>query len=170
LMVEPIWKRPGDLVVLLYFLSHIPITILIDSQVLLRSYITYPKTLLDVCDQYVLDFQDKLVGNPPLWFQVFTACELLVQLPFFFFASYAYYKGRNWIRIPAIVYGVHVVTTLVPILAVQFLDPQIRPTDNVTLACLASIYSIYLFIPLYIVLTNIFYEFPFSETSKVKKN
>jgi ABC-type phosphate transport system permease subunit len=77
--------------------------------------------------------------------------------------------GRNWIRIPAIVYGVHVVTTLIPILAAQFLDPAVRPTDNVTLAGLVAIYSIYLFIPLYIALTNIFKERPFGEDTKSLK-
>jgi hypothetical protein len=92
-MVASIWKRPGDLLVFLYFVSHIPITIFIDSQVLLRNYFQYPKLLTDVCDNYVRDFQDKLVANPPLFFQVFTACELIIQFPFFFFAAYAYYYG-----------------------------------------------------------------------------
>jgi hypothetical protein len=62
-----------------------------------------------------------------------------------------------------------VATTLLPILAAQFLDPEVRPTDDVTLASLVAIYSIYLFIPLYVALTNIFNEFPFGRSSSSSK-
>ncbi|KAL0479575.1 sigma intracellular receptor [Acrasis kona] len=168
-MVKPLLRRFGDLVVFLYFITHIPITILIDSQVLLRKSITYHPAISSVFDDYSVNFQDKLVTNAPLWFQVFTLCELILQLPFFPVAAYAYYKGKNWIRIPAIVYGVHVVTTLIPILSTQFFDPEYRPTSNIVLLGLSAIYSIYFFIPFYIVVTNVLYEKPFGDELVKKK-
>ncbi len=49
------------------------------------------------------------------WFRALICGELTLQLPFFFFACYAFARRRNWIRIPALIYGVHTATTMLPI-------------------------------------------------------
>ena len=58
--------------------------------------------------------------TPPLapWFQSFVWAEVALQLPFFLVATYAFALKRNWIRIPAIIYGSFVVASMVPILTV----------------------------------------------------
>lgn len=82
--------------------------------------------------------------DTPIWFMSFVWAENLVQLPFFFVATYAYLKKANWIRIPAIIYGSHVATTLVAILA-----DIIHGQHN---APLAAIYSPYLVVPVLLTL------------------
>lgn len=42
--------------------------------------------------------------------------EAFFQFPFFFVAIYGLLYKKQWIRIPSIVYGSHVVTTLLPIM------------------------------------------------------
>ena len=43
--------------------------------------------------QYTIQYKDALFGDPPYWLQSFIYAETFFQLPFFFFAAYAFYKG-----------------------------------------------------------------------------
>ena len=99
---------------LVYFITHIPITLFVDAQAFLGQY--YPPSLQQLIVFYVDTFKDTLMAYPPAWFQSFILAELLFQLPFFFVASYALYYRKNWIRIPSIIYGTHVATTVWAIL------------------------------------------------------
>ena len=38
-------------------------------------------------------FKDPFLLDPPPWFLSFVWCEILLQFPFFFVASYAFWKG-----------------------------------------------------------------------------
>jgi len=42
---------------------------------------------------YSETFKDPFLLDPPAWFQSFVLCELLLQFPFFFVATYAFWKG-----------------------------------------------------------------------------
>lgn len=99
---------------LVYFISHIPITICVDLQGIFGAH--YPEQLQALLMWYVTTHKDFLMAAPPVWFQSILWIECLCQLPFFFVAVYALLFRRNWIRIPAVIYGAHVSTTLVPIL------------------------------------------------------
>ncbi|KAJ8298177.1 hypothetical protein KUTeg_024708 [Tegillarca granosa] len=110
-------NRILDYIFFLYFASHIPITIFVDSQVLLPKWF-YPKQLLDLKDWYCREYRDPMMVAPPAWFKTFVYCEMLVQFPFFFVALFAFWKGIEqckWIRIPLIVYSTHVATTTIAI-------------------------------------------------------
>jgi hypothetical protein len=72
---------------LIYFISHIPITIFLDSQVVLKEYI--PKFFIDMNQTYIKLLQDKLLESSPLFLNIFVYCELLFQLPMFFLSTYA---------------------------------------------------------------------------------
>jgi hypothetical protein len=87
-------------------------------------------------------------GRPPFapWFRALIAGELALQLPFFFVAVYAFAARRNWIRIPALCYGVHTATTMLPILAELAASPEV-PTDAAR-AQLLALYAPYLLLPL----------------------
>jgi hypothetical protein len=80
------------------------------------------------------------------WFKALICAELALQLPFFFAASYAFAKRRNWIRIPALIYGVHTATSLLPILAELATSPKV-PSDAARVQLLA-LYLPYLLLPL----------------------
>jgi len=66
-------------------------------------------------------------GRPPFpaWFRALVLGELLLQVPFFFVAIYAFARRRNWIRLPALAYGVHTATTLLPILLELAESPEV---------------------------------------------
>ncbi|XP_052718081.1 sigma intracellular receptor 2-like [Crassostrea angulata] len=155
--------RIADFVFLFYFVSHIPITILFDSQVIFPSWI-YPKMLVDVKNNYCESFKDVLMADPPPWFKSFCLCEILVQFPFFFVATYALWKGVQncqWIRVPFIVYSTHVATTTIAIcfhiLMESFNHPKYPGPDTLKeRLSLLAVYAPYLIVPFLMLLDSLF--------------
>ncbi|XP_007117729.2 sigma intracellular receptor 2-like [Physeter macrocephalus] len=109
----------------LYFLSHIPITLLVDLQAVLPRDL-YRVELRNLRQWYTEEFKDPLLHNPPVWFKSFLFCELVFQLPFFLIPTYVFFEvvhgGCRWICTPAIIYSVHTMTTLIPILSTFLLQ------------------------------------------------
>jgi hypothetical protein len=135
-----------DYVILAYLISHIPITLCIDAQAVLPSWV-YPAALRDLLAWYRVAFGDPLmVPHPPAWFTAIVYCEVGLQLPYFFFAIRGWLARDEAVRIPTIIYGAHVATTLVPILG-TFAAPMPGVTDAQR-AALVGIYAPYLLVPL----------------------
>lgn len=149
---------------LIFFITHIPITICLDSQALLGLY--YPSMLRDIYSWYATSFHDELMANPPLWLLSFIFLEIFTQLPFFFVASYAFIFKYNWIRIPSIAYGAHVATTVVPILTSILSSPNTSINEK---AVLFSFYFPYLFIPSILAIYMMRNEDPFNSKEPKKK-
>ncbi|KAL9645062.1 hypothetical protein ABK040_004554 [Willaertia magna] len=162
-----IFSRPLHLIFVLYFISHIPITIFFDAQPILSPYIPqlYPTAVKEFMRTAWLEpFQDHLMMKLPTWFISFAFCEIFLQLPFFFFAVYAYINCKSWIRIPTIIYSTHVITTMIPILGVFLFDKEMKNHNPITL----SVYSIYLVLPL-LILIDAVVNGPFNVKNKVKQ-
>ena len=151
-------------ILLVYFIIHIPTTLLIDLQFLFSE--AYPKFLKDlVRDQYLLKFGDFLMSNPPVWTKSLIAFEIF-QVPFFFVAIYALIYKKNWIRIPSIVYGSHVVTAVTLVLSEFYFSDKISSNQKMVLF---SFYLPYLIIPFSLTLYMCFVTKPFLSTEKAIK-
>ena len=146
---------------LIYFISHIPITLCVDLQALFGHH--YPEGLRNLMEWYCSTYHDPLMRVPPIWFRSFIWCELLMQMPFFFFATFALLRRKNWIRIPGIVYGVHVSTTVIPILAEIVYNKAITDTEKLTLV---GFYYPYLLIPTMFAVYLCLNPEPFGKTTK----
>ncbi len=72
---------------IIYFVSHIPITICVDMQGLFGAH--YPQALKDLLAWYINQYNDTLMQYPPIWFKSFLVAEATLQFPFFFAAAYA---------------------------------------------------------------------------------
>ena len=70
-------------VVLVFLGTHIPATLMMDSQALLPPAIV-PGFMKSLLDFHVRTNHDPLMAAPPAWFKSFILFELLFQLPFFF--------------------------------------------------------------------------------------
>ncbi|CAM9725123.1 unnamed protein product [Bubo scandiacus] len=146
----------------LYFLSHIPVTLLVDLPLLLPDGLR-PRGLTELLEWYTATFRDPLMLQPPAWFKAFMYCEAVLQLPFFPVAVYAFLKGGcRWIRTPAIIYSTHAATTLFAILAhILFHDfsqsEQLGPRTQRERLALLSVYVPYLLIPLLILVTMLYH-------------
>jgi hypothetical protein len=151
------------LIYLIYFVSHIPITLCIDVQAIFGSF--YPTALQELSKWYVSEYNDFLMLNLPTWFRSFIYCEFLFQLPFFFVASYALYYRKNWVRIPMIIYGAHVSTTVIPLLSEFAFSDQLTQMEALTLG---SFYLPYLLVPLGLMFSFALNETPFLDKDKNK--
>ena len=131
------------IMLIVYFVIHIPTTIIVDLQAIFADY--YPEALRTFFqEQYIVKYGDFLMAAPPVWLKAMIYFELL-QLPFFFVATYALVNKKNWIRIPAIIYGSHVTTTVSVILSEFYFSDKITTAQKTVLF---SFYLPYLFIPL----------------------
>lgn len=114
--------RPGwDTIFFFFFLTHVLITVLWHSQMILPTKI-YPQCLRDLTKTYSKDWQDPLnfSQKTPVWYLSIIYCEVFLQLPFHFVAIYVFWSGSHyhpWFRIPSIMYSIHVATTFMPIFA-----------------------------------------------------
>jgi len=99
---------------LAYFIVHLPISLLIDTQLIFPRD-PFPPFLRAVVDDWVRDVDDQLVGTRPLWYRTFVWCEMLLHIPYFLFAIYAFARERRWIRQITLVYAAQVLGSMVPI-------------------------------------------------------
>ncbi|KAI7843617.1 hypothetical protein COHA_002857 [Chlorella ohadii] len=150
-----------------FFLSHIPITLFVDSQAVLPAS-WFPSVCRKMMAWYFETHRDPLMMHLPVWFKTLVYSEIYLQLPFFFVATYAFVGKKNWIRIPAIFYGAFVTSTMLPILAelAVHTGPGYRP------AIVTSFYAPYLLVPLCLALHMMVTPQPFgsSRSSKSKRH
>lgn len=101
---------------------------------------------------------------PPVWLKSFIIAELLLQFPFFLVAIYGLIHKKNWIRIPSIMYGTHVATTVLPIIAEILFSTLLSLEQKLILF---GFYFPYFAIPAWLALYMAVNEVPFSQ-SKTK--
>ncbi|KAL7520061.1 hypothetical protein ACHAWX_004811 [Stephanocyclus meneghinianus] len=139
---------------LVFFISHIPITLLIDGQAFLpRNW--YPQSLVDIVDWYVSTFKDKMMSHPTEpWFKSLISLEILFQLPFFVYAVHCLLQHKDGIlfRSLCIVYGASTSTTIVPILASIVSDSDATFSEK---SILLGFYLPYLIFPLWLTLITV---------------
>ncbi|XP_032136976.1 sigma intracellular receptor 2 [Sapajus apella] len=154
-MGAPATRRCVEWLLGLYFLTHIPVTLFLDLQAVLPREL-YPVEFRNLLKWYAKEFKDPLLQELPAWFKSFLFCELVFQLPFFPIATYAFLKGScKWIRTPAIIYSVHTMTTLIPILSTFLFEDFSKasgfkgqgPETLHERLTLVSVYAPYLLIP-----------------------
>ncbi|GFO48017.1 transmembrane protein 97 [Plakobranchus ocellatus] len=156
-------RRFLDLLFFFYFFTHIPIALLFDAQSVFPAHF-FPKQLTSIREWYCHEYRDAMMADPPPWFQSLVMCELFLQFPFFFIASYGFFKGARtckWLRWPCLVYGTHVATTLIPIIANVFLQDfsssKVPGPRNLNERLrLISFYTPYFVIPVILVLDSLF--------------
>ncbi|KAJ2140100.1 Transmembrane protein 97 [Coemansia sp. RSA 678] len=146
----PTLRQRLDTVFLGYFISHIPITIAVDVLPLLPTEII-PQPLLSLNR-----FLTTTIGDPFMvidrtrtdlvWFRSLLTCELFVQLPFFFYAVWMLWTGSSRRHLWLLMYGVHVSTTMAPVLGMLMFGDINRSCDE--RMALGAMYLPYLLIPL----------------------
>ncbi|KAG2011626.1 hypothetical protein CC2G_011720 [Coprinopsis cinerea AmutBmut pab1-1] len=165
----PLSQRPMDLVYFLFFVSHIPFTLILDLQAVYPTWLLPEDSSLRALGAfYVSMTNDPIIGGVAgtfgevtrrsmQWLLSFTYLELFFQLPTFFYAAYHLYHNRKLhVLYPLMaIYGASTATTTLPCIVLVLTTP---PTGVATvlgstvssgqrLTLLAS-YLPYLLIPL----------------------
>ena len=149
--------------IIVYYLTHIPITLCLDLQALLQPL--YPATLRNLYFWYISTYNDPLMSAQPFWFKSFIFYEIF-QIPYFFVAAHAMFYRKNYIRIPSIIYGCHVTTTVSAILSELVFSTKITHNEKLVLF---SFYFPYLLFPAVILFYFTLYSDPFGDSGSEKK-
>ncbi len=145
----PLSQRWYDLLIISYFLLHIPLTLFVDSQAVFpREH--YPQVFRQMLDDWIRDYDDQLMKSPPAFIKAYVALALFTHIPFFLVATVAFIKGHNYIRLPTIIYGISTATTVVASIAEAWVRFSPHTPMTTRYACL-SVYALWMVIPLLLV-------------------
>lgn len=108
----PLRRRPLDIAFVAFFAFNVVfVTYIIDLEALVikdTSSFEYPlwppPVFVDVIHWYGSNYDPLLMARPPFW-QMTMWIDVLLFGPFYLAAIYAFVRGRNWIRVPALVWA-----------------------------------------------------------------
>jgi len=136
----PLARRRLDLFFVAFFLVNLGfITYIVDfEQIAIPTVVhfTYPlwppAPLVDLVHWWGHTFDPLLIARPP-WWKATIWIDALFFGPFYAVAIYAYLKGREWIRIPSIIWASVLVTNVIIILSEELTGPYATPQPLVVL-------------------------------------
>jgi hypothetical protein len=122
--VLPLRKRPVDLVFIAFFLLNLGfITYIVDVEQLViddPAKFTYPRwppaRLVDLVHWWGHNFDPVLIARPA-WWKATIWIDALLFGPFYAVALYAFVKGREWIRLPSVMWASVMLTNVTIILS-----------------------------------------------------
>lgn len=138
--IIPLSQRRGDILIIAFFLVNLLfITYVVDlEQVIIPNvaHFTYPiwppRALVDLFHWYGRTY-DPLIVLRPVWWRATIWIDVLFFGPFYVFAIYAFIRGREWIRIPSIIYSSVMMTNLVIIFSEEFAGPNATSHPQIVL-------------------------------------
>ncbi len=153
--VIPLSKRPGDIAILAFFLVNI-LFITADP-----AHFTYPiwppPAAVDIIHWWGRTFDPVLLARPA-WWKVTIWIDAFFFGPFYIVAIYAYIKGKEWIRIPSIIYASTLLTVVLVILGEEI--GGTHATSHLPIVLLANLP--WLLFPIYIIYRMWRYPAPFT--------
>lgn len=119
----PLSKRPIDVAIIIFFIINLLfITYIVDLEQLVIAdpeHFSYPlwppAKLVDLVHWYGRNFDPVLMARPA-WWRATIWIDALFFGPFYLFAIYAFVKGKNWIRLGALVWSSVMLTNVFIIL------------------------------------------------------
>ncbi len=132
--VIPLSRRRADMVILAFFLINIVfISYMVDLEQLVINdpsnfqYPVWPPAfMIDAVHSWGRTV-DPLILARPVWWKVTIWIDALFFGPFYAVAIYAYAKGKEWIRIPSIIYSSVMLTNVAIILGEEIYGPTHPP-------------------------------------------
>lgn len=136
----PLSRRPLDVIFIGFFVVNLFfITYIVDvEQLVIRDtrHFEYPlwppAPLVDLVHWWGHNFDPALLARLP-WWRATIWIDALFFGPFYAFAIYAFIKGKEWIRVPTIIWGSVMMTNVTIILFEEMLGPFATPRPLVVL-------------------------------------
>jgi hypothetical protein len=136
----PLLKRPGDIVIVIFFLVNVLfITYIVDLEQLVipnAAHFTYPiwppGPAVDLIHWWARTF-DPLILARPTWWKMTIWIDALFFGPFYVVAIFAYSRGKEWIRLPSIIYSSVMLTNVTIILGEEYAGVSATPAFPVVL-------------------------------------
>ncbi len=159
-------KRPWDIPILVFFVINLLfVTYIIDLEQLVIPdpyHFTYPvwppRPAVDLIHWWGSNFDPPLMARLP-WWKTTIWIDVLFFGPFYLFGIYAFIKGREWIRIPSIIYSSMLLTNVLVILSEERYGANATPHWPVMLLA----HLPWLLFPFYIIYRMGRFPHPFTE-------
>jgi hypothetical protein len=108
----PLRRRRWDAVFMVFFVINLGfITYVVDLETLVVADpadfdhpVWPPPPLVDLVHWYGESYDPLLIARPPFW-RMTIWIDVLFFGPFYAFATYAFARGREWVRVPALVWS-----------------------------------------------------------------
>jgi EXPERA (EXPanded EBP superfamily) len=144
-MGVPLRKRRLDLVLVAFFvLNALVITYVIDlEQLVIADPVRFdyplwpPAPMIDLVHWYGRHYDPLLMARPPFW-QATIWIDVLLFGPFYVAATYAFWRGRDWIRVPALVWAGLMMANVTILMFEEWRGSHASPNLPVVLAANAS--------------------------------
>jgi hypothetical protein len=141
----PLKDRKIDYIYIAFFLLNLlVITYIIDLEQLVikdpanfRYPVWPPAFFLDMVHWYGNSF-DPLLMARPVWWKATIWLDVVFFGPYYLFAAYAFIKGKDWIRIPTIIYSSILFTNVFIILSEEIAGPFVAKNLPMVLLSNAS--------------------------------
>ncbi|MGC9983992.1 MAG: emopamil-binding family protein [Polyangia bacterium] len=161
----PLKRRPLDMALLGFFAVNLLFVTYVISleQIVIDSPFAYappawpPRPLLTVIHWWEKTF-DPLLWARPAWYRATIWLDVLVFGPFYAVALYAFGRGRDWIRIPSIIWASIMFTNVFIILFDELRGAYASPHPAVVVMANAA----WLLVP-FVVVWRLRKEHPFTE-------
>jgi len=160
----PLKERPMDIILVFWF------SVFCISSFIFEQFIVFGVDLSRTTDifgrtwyWYAKSF-DPIFLDTPIWLRVMCTIDGYVFGACYPFFIYALVKCRNWIRIPALMYGAAIVYSTLVYFGWEFFDPTNRAEANLLAVFIINIP--YTIVPL-ILIWRVRYPKPFNSQDKV---
>ena len=143
--VIPLKKRPLDIALLVFFFINLSfITYIVDVEQLVIAdpkafeYPLWPPApLVDLVHWWGNNFDPVLMARPA-WWRATIWIDSLFFGPFYAVAMYAFIKGKDWIRMPSVIWASVMVTNVTIILFEELGGSHPTPARGIVLMANAS--------------------------------
>jgi len=133
-MMKPLSKRPLDLALVAFFAVNLGfITYIVDLEQLViadAAHFAYPlwppARLVDLVHWWGHTYDPLLIARPT-WWKATIWIDALFFGPFYAFAIFAFLRGRNWIRLPSVIWASVMMTNVTIILSEEIAGPHATP-------------------------------------------
>jgi hypothetical protein len=140
----PFKDRPLDIAIVAFFLVNLLfITYVVDLEQLVIpnvAHFTYPiwppRPVVDLIHSYGHMYDHDLIARP-VWWKMTIWIDNLLFGPFYIVATYAFVRGKNWIRMPSVIYASMLLTNVIIILGEESAGQYASP--NFPLVLLANL-------------------------------
>lgn len=138
-MAQPLRNRPFDALLVAWF------GVFAFTSLVMEQYIAFGVDLARATDPlgrvwywYAASF-DPVFLETPLWLRIMCTIDGYVFGPFYIVLIYAFVRGRDWIRVPALIYGAAIVYSTAVYFGWELLDPANRAEANLLAVFLVNI-------------------------------
>lgn len=135
----PLRERPLDALLVFFF------CVFATSSLVYEQFIVFGVDLSTTTDifgrswyWYARSF-DPVFLAPPLWLRIMCAIDAYVFGVTYLFLIFAFVKGRNWVRVPALLYGSAILYSTLVYFGWEFLDEANRARANLPAVLIVNI-------------------------------